>query len=234
MTEKQAEKLALPIIGIVLGSLGLLLSWVPIVNNFAFILAIVALILTGISFFVNRGGKKTLTYISLGLAIATGAVVLLTQASYSKALDTVSDSVSSSVSNDKKDSKKLIEGKVGETIDLDGVKYTINSVDFPADSEFNKAEDGKTWVVANITIKNESGSNVSYNPFDYKLDADGNSTDFSALNTDVDGRLSSGDLKDGATVTGNLVGEADKSKTLKLEHYDSMIADDPNFSVTLN
>ncbi|AIM63012.1 Prophage protein [Weissella ceti] len=111
MTEKQAEKLALPIIGIVLGSLGLLLSWVPIVNNFAFFLAVIALILTGISFLVNRGGKKTLTYVSLGLAVATGAIVMMTQASYSKALDSVttavkSDSKSESKSADKKSDDK--------------------------------------------------------------------------------------------------------------------------------
>lgn len=126
MTEKQAEKLALPIIGIVLGTLGLLLSWVPIINNFAFVLAIIALILTGISFLVNRKGTKTLTYISLGLAIATGAIVLMTQASYSKALDSVSKDIKTSTSTSSK------SGDVSVSTDVDLSNKNWSQADYDA------------------------------------------------------------------------------------------------------
>jgi len=141
---------------------------------------------------------------------------------------------SETASTSKKAESQQTEFKVGETIELDGVKMTVNSVDYPENTEFNEAEDGKSWVVANVTIKNASKDSVSYNPFDFKLDADGNSTDFSAINTDVKQTLSSGDLKEGASVTGNLVGEADKSKTLKLEYRGNMFNDDAKFSVVLN
>lgn len=145
MTEKQAEKLALPIIGIVLGSLGLLLSWVPIINNFAFFLAIIALILTGISFLVNRGGKKTLTYVSLGLAIATGAIVMMTQASYSKTLESVSTAVKSeNKKSDDKQSESKSEDKKSESKSED----KSSKLGMSTDVSFDLNGTSKEWTQA--------------------------------------------------------------------------------------
>lgn len=141
---------------------------------------------------------------------------------------------SSAKTDEKASSITKTEFKVGETVELDGVKMTVNSVDFPANSEFNEAESGKNWVVANVTIKNDSGKMVDYNEYDFKLDADGNSTHFDGINIDIDNKLNSGELKDGATVSGNLVGEADTSKKLTLEYRGNIFSDDVKFSVALN
>lgn len=82
MSDKQAEKIALPIVGIILGALALLMSWIPFVNLFGFFLALVGLVLTGVSFYVNRQGKKVLTFISLGLVIAGAAISMAIHVSY--------------------------------------------------------------------------------------------------------------------------------------------------------
>lgn len=137
-------------------------------------------------------------------------------------------------SDAKKTESKQKNFKVGDTIDTDGIQMTINSVEYPAGSEYNQAEDGKSWVVANVTIKNSSGKVVDYNPFDFKLDADGNATNFDGINIDVKNKLNSGELKDGATVSGNLVGEADPAKKLTLEYRGSLFSDDAKFTVALN
>lgn len=145
-----------------------------------------------------------------------------------KVADSSNKAESKSSKNDKTDFK------VGDTIETDGVKMTVNSVEFPAGSEFNTPEDGKSWVVVNLTIKNDSNKVVNYNPFDFKLDADGNSTSFTGINMDVKNTLNSGDLKKGASVSGNLVGEADNTKKLSMEYRGNLFSDDAKFSVKLN
>lgn len=145
-----------------------------------------------------------------------------------KVADSSNKAESKSSKNDKTDFK------VGDTIETDGVKMTVNSVEFPAGSEFNTPEDGKSWVVVNLTIKNDSDKVVNYNPFDFKLDADGNSTSFTGINMDVKNTLNSGDLKKGASVSGNLVGEADNTKKLSMEYRGNLFSDDATFSVKLN
>jgi len=70
MSEEPTEQIGLPVTGIVFGSFGLLLSWIPYVNYFALILAIVGLMFTIISFIINRHVKKVLTYVSLGLTVS--------------------------------------------------------------------------------------------------------------------------------------------------------------------
>lgn len=87
------EKKTLGIIAIVFGGLGLLLSWVPIVNNFAFLLGLIGIILGIIALIVNRKNKKTLTFIGSALSIATIVVVLITQSMYSSAVKTVSEKI---------------------------------------------------------------------------------------------------------------------------------------------
>lgn len=104
------ERKVLGILAIIFGALALLGSWMPIINNFSFILAILALIFGLIGFAVNRKRPKTLAIIGTVLAVASIAIVLVTQAMYAKSLkelgknveDTVS-SVSSSIESSQKE-----------------------------------------------------------------------------------------------------------------------------------
>ena len=104
------ERKVLGILAIIFGALALLGSWMPIINNFSFILAILALIFGLIGFAVNRKRPKTLAIIGTVLAVVSIAIVLVTQAMYAKSLkelgknveDTVS-SVSSSIESSQKE-----------------------------------------------------------------------------------------------------------------------------------
>ena len=95
---KQESKV-LGILAIIFGAIALLGSWVPIINNISFLFAIVALIFGIIGLFVNRKRPKTLAIIGTVLSIVSIAIVLGTQAMYSKSLDEVSKSVEQSVSS---------------------------------------------------------------------------------------------------------------------------------------
>ena len=78
------ERKVLGILAIIFGALALLGSWMPIINNFSFILAILALIFGLIGFAVNRKRPKTLAIIGTVLSVVSIAIVLATQAMYAK------------------------------------------------------------------------------------------------------------------------------------------------------
>ena len=95
---KQEHKV-LGILAIIFGALALLGSWMPIINNFSFILAILALIFGLIGFAVNRKRPKTLAIIGTVLAVVSIAIVLVTQAMYAKSLKELGKNVEETVSS---------------------------------------------------------------------------------------------------------------------------------------
>ena len=95
----EQEQKVLGILAIIFGALALLGSWMPIINNFSFILAILALIFGLIGFLVNRKRQKTLAIIGTVLSIVSIAIVLGTQAMYAKSLDKLSKDIEQSVTS---------------------------------------------------------------------------------------------------------------------------------------
>ena len=93
------ERKVLGILAIIFGALALLGSWMPIINNFSFILAILALIFGLIGFAVNRKRSKTLAIIGTVLSVVSIAIVLATQAMYAKSLDKIGKDVEQAVSS---------------------------------------------------------------------------------------------------------------------------------------
>lgn len=93
------ERKVLGILAIIFGALALLGSWMPIINNFSFILAILALIFGLIGFAVNRKRPKTLAIIGTVLSVVSIAIVLATQAMYAKSLDKLGKDVEQAVSS---------------------------------------------------------------------------------------------------------------------------------------
>lgn len=93
------ERKVLGILAIIFGGLALLGSWMPIINNFSFILAVLALIFGLIGFLVNRKRPKTLAIIGTVLSVVSIAIVLATQAMYAKSLDKIGKDVEQAVSS---------------------------------------------------------------------------------------------------------------------------------------
>ena len=136
---------------------------------------------------------------------------------------------------DKKENKQEEQVfKVGDTVDVKGYEIKVNSVEYSEGGEFMKPDEGKQYVIVNLTITNNAGERKSYNPLDYSLVADGNSE--SAGFTYLDGveTLSSGDLDEGATVTGNLVGQASPDAKLKLRYEGNIFLQNENVDIELN
>ncbi|MGT2907252.1 DUF4190 domain-containing protein [Streptococcus dentiloxodontae] len=87
------EKKVLAIIATVLATVALLGSWIPIVNNASFVIALPALILGIIALISNRKRTKTLSLIGTILSILTIIIVLVTQSIYGNALNKMSDTI---------------------------------------------------------------------------------------------------------------------------------------------
>ena len=125
--------------------------------------------------------------------------------------------------------------KVGETAEYKGVQFKVNKVDFTnGDPDVDTLDTGKQYVVVNITIMNNGDEKYDYNPLDFKLDDNGNQTDMSEFTTSVQDELHRGTLAKGASVTGNLVGQANTSDKLKLIYEGNVFSSKEHISFALN
>lgn len=229
-----SEKKVLGIISIIFGGIGILLSWIPIVNNVAAVFGVVALILGVIALIVNRKNKKLLSIIGLALSIATIAIVIITQSIYGKAAEEATKSFNNSVekvdknSSSSNDSSSSSSAKkdfnVGETASIKGVEYTVNNVSYSnGDGDLNTPEDGKQYVLVDVTLKNNSKEDYEYNPLDFQLSTDGNKTDYEEVDSDfVSNAFDTGTLSPQATYHATWVGQASPSGSLTFTYKDSL------------
>lgn len=115
--------------------------------------------------------------------------------------------------NAKKDFSK------GETATFGDLEVKVNTVTagyVPA-SSYYQAEDGKEYVVLNVTVKNIGSKSEYVSPYTFALDENGTVVDNSYVS--VDPELSASNLKRGDSVTGNVVFEVTKGATnLKLQY----------------
>lgn len=154
------------IAGMIIAILALTIAWVPILNNVAFVFAIISLVLGVMGYLSIRKGKR----IGQGLAIATiilsvvaGGVVLATQSFYGKVLDEVGESVEESVNDfDGTNTDKLLEKNVD---------VTIGEFVFDPGTEAEYSYDDTTELP--VTIKNKSSEKSSYTVKIEAVDASG-------------------------------------------------------------
>lgn len=103
--------------------------------------------------------------------------------------------------------------KVGKTATYRGLSLKVNSFQYVEPGEYDSIDEGKHFIVANVTITNKSRKSYDYNPYDFKLNVNGNNTDFDASPDAVENLLDSGTLDKGASVTGNLAAEIKQGTT---------------------
>ncbi|MFZ2577878.1 MAG: DUF4352 domain-containing protein [Lactococcus hircilactis] len=250
--EKKKESIVLALIALIIGILALILSWVPIVNNLAAIFAVIGFILAIIALIINRKNKKTLSIVGLVISIVAFVIVMATQAFYAKSIDDafkntssgskvakkVEESKPTQSSQEKENENNIF--KVGETVSMDNVEFKVNKVSYSNGGEMSKPNDGNQYVIVNVTITNKGDESVDYNPYDFKLDSNGNQTSLSEYATDDDGNnlagneLSSGTLAKGGSVTGSMVGQAKKGDKYKLIYTGNMFFKDSKITFELN
>lgn len=123
------------------------------------------------------------------------------------------------------DQDKIFE--VGQTATLDNATLTVNTV--KTSDSFNAGistpKQGNQFYTVNVTIKNTGNKKIHYNPFDFKVNSNGNQTDFTEIDTDDHERLESGELAAGGSVTGSLTGQAKKDGSVQLVYTPSFFSE---------
>lgn len=91
--EKRNEDRLWGIIALILAILALMISWIPIVNNFGGVLALIGIVLGGVGLFINRNNQKIFASISTILSVLALVVVLVTQSLYGTSIDKFTKSI---------------------------------------------------------------------------------------------------------------------------------------------
>ena len=100
---------------------------------------------------------------------------------------------------------KDVELLPNESGTVGGVKLTVTSIQYATSlGQFDTADSGKTYVVANVSLEKTSKGTQSYNEFDFRTQTAGGQVLDSAVVTSVTNLLNSGDLVAGGKVSGNI------------------------------
>ena len=110
---------------------------------------------------------------------------------------------------------KEITPKVGDVTKLGDREFVVNSVKRSRGFNYNTPKSGKEYVIVNVTIRNLGKDEVSYNPFDFKVQ-DANGAQESETFATLDDSLSSGTLAPGGKVTGSMPFEVPIGDNAKL------------------
>lgn len=153
---------ALAITAFVFAVIAALLSWVPIVNNVAFLIAVIGLVFAAFAMHATRKAGprrgKALAVAALVVSLVAGGLVLGTQAMYGKAIDAATGSSETTKS---KTSKAKTEKKTASAVqdmegDVDGANYHVK-----LDSLTKTVNDyeGKPTVMLTYDLTNSKDEN---------------------------------------------------------------------------
>nr|DAS01030.1 MAG TPA: putative beta-lactamase inhibitor protein.1, putative beta-lactamase inhibitor protein [Caudoviricetes sp.] len=171
----EQERKVLGILAIIFGGIALIGSWMPIINNLSFIIAILALILGVIGLFVNKKRPKTLAIIGTVIAVVSMAIVLGTQAMYAKSLDNLSKDIEKttiSTSSSNETSKKEEKTKFNWTKEqFDALKQgdIINNGAGGTNYDDVIREHGEPSDTNTTTVNDHENKTISYTSFDKGL-----------------------------------------------------------------
>ena len=102
--------------------------------------------------------------------------------------------------------KKDVEVLPGETATVGGVKMTISNVEYKTHlSDFETADSGKTYVVADVALENTSNETQPYNIFNFRIQTASGQVLDGAITTIQ--TLGSGDMVAGGKASGKVVFE---------------------------
>ena len=147
-------------------------------------------------------------------------------------------SVNTTTSNEETNNKKE-EVKdfylIGEEVKLGDNVLIVNGIEKSSGSEWDKPKEGNEFVIVNVTIKNGGSSEISYNPYDFKMqNSKGQITDqaFTIINTDT--ALSSGNLASGGEISGTIAFEQPVGDEALVLKYKANMFSNKEIKVKLN
>lgn len=233
----QQPRSAAAIVGLVLGIIAIIISWVPIVNNLAFIVGAVGLVFSIVAMVGTMRKKKAgkgLAIAALVANIASIAIVLGTQSMYGAAIDDALDAPAASTATapgddadaevpattDEGDAQEFTNLAVGTSVELEnGLSVTVDAVQTGLVNY-----DGSSVVGIQVTYVNNGDAGADYNSYDWKGQDGQGAQESSTYYADGTNELSYGTLDAGGSVTGNIYFAGD---TVMALYFGNVFADSP-------
>ncbi len=205
MSNTYREKSGLATAAMVLGIIAIAGAWIPLLNVVSISLGILALALGIAPLIKKRNLGKAITGVVLGVI-----TIIIFVAMYSGASTNESVSVDTSQNSSQQATETKTTYAINEAIAFDNKEVTVTGVErnWSSGNQYITPDSGKEYVKIEVTIKNNSKNQISYNTFDWKMkDSTGDIQSPDSVVFTVDGALSSGELADGGTKSGFLVFE---------------------------
>ena len=124
---------------------------------------------------------------------------------------------------------------VNEDVKLNDAVITVTKVAKSQGGDYDKPKDGMEFVIVTVVIKNGGKDQISYNPFDFKMqNSKGQITSeaFTTVNTST--QLSSGDLAANGEITGTIAFEQPKNDAALVLKYKGNIFSNEEIKFRLN
>lgn len=124
---------------------------------------------------------------------------------------------------------------VNEEVKLNDAIVKVTKVEKSNGSDFDKPKDGMEFVIVTVSIKNGGKNEISYNPFDFKMqNSKGQITDqaFTTVNTNT--ALNSGNLAGGGEISGTIAFEQPKNDSALVLKYEGNMFSNKEIKFKLN
>lgn len=212
----------------VLGLLAILTSFIPIVNNWSFFVALLGVLLSIVGIALTGKKRRGLGFAIVGLllSIAAVALVLFTQSLFLEAFNSVTEGAkpvetsqqaeqansgdSAPAANEKpaESAKDYSKMAIGDSVSLDnGLTVTV------VDAQVVPQEYGDDLMRVTVSYVNNGNDSQAYNLLDWKSEnANGVERSIEFYMGEDDNTLDSGNLKPGGNITGNVYFESDATK----------------------
>lgn len=223
---------AMAVTGFVLGIVALVLSAVPFVNNFAFLLVLLGLPFSIVGL-VAAGRKKkrgkALAIAGIVLCSLSLVVVIVSQSAYSAAVEEAFSGSSVAGVSDAPPSQNA----QGDASPADAVDYSSLAIGSAAELRNGLTVrvdsvqtglvnyDGSPVTGVTVTYANNGSREASFNPFDWKGQDGSGAQRTTTYYSNGENALNSGTLAAGGTVSGNVYFDGDIAKVL---YYSSVFS----------
>lgn len=154
------NKKGLAVAGLVLGIIAVVLSAIPIINNFAFVLAALALIF-GVIVLVKKQGGRGQAIASVVLAVVAIVIVLVSQSFYGAVLDEAAEQTTDSMNRSSGDSTEEI---LANDVDVTLGEFAVIEGEFTAETVLpvtvtNQLDEAKSYTIQ-IEAVGEDGTRI--------------------------------------------------------------------------
>lgn len=151
--------------------------------------------------------------ILIGIGVLFVVIVIIGMASGGSSTEPTKVGENNSENSQAQEQQK--EYKVADVVKLGEREFVVNSVRRSGPFNYNTPDAGKEYVIVNVTIRNLGKDEVSYNPYDFKMQ-DANGAQESTAFATLDDSLNSGTLAPNGKVTGSMPFEVPQGTVAKL------------------